>query len=109
MPSDNDRLVLLICHHLSSSDDGGGYGVSIRQELVRRSGPALSLAAIYAALDRLEAAGMVRSWMTEPRAERGGRSRRIFAPTSTGLETLVEWRHDQRRLWRGAALDTASR
>ena len=108
MPSNNDRLVLLICHHLStSSGDKGGYGVSIRRELERRSGPNLSLAAIYAALDRLEANGLVKSWMTEPRAERGGRSRRIFAPTSAGLESLVNWRSSLDRLWQGAALDAS--
>ena len=44
--------------------------------------------AVYAALDRLEAKGIVTSRMSAPMAARGGRARRYYAVTAAGLDAL---------------------
>ena len=49
-----------------------GYGVSICQGLVERTGRDVSLAAVYKTLERLEDKGYVGSRIGEPTAERGG-------------------------------------
>ena len=60
------------------------YGVTVREEIATVTGRDVSMAAIYAALDRLERSGLVRPWQSEPRPERGGRARRHFALTAAG-------------------------
>ena len=50
-----------------------GYGVSICQDLVDRTGRDVSLAAVYKTLERLQDKGYVASRIGEPTAERGGR------------------------------------
>ncbi|HEY7450655.1 MAG TPA: helix-turn-helix transcriptional regulator, partial [Vicinamibacterales bacterium] len=54
------------------------YGVSVRQEIEKRTGRDVSIGAIYATLDRLEAKGYVTSRLGDPTPERGGRSKRFF-------------------------------
>ena len=65
-----------------------GYGVSIRDELERRTGRCPSFGSIYAALERLEAKGYVASRQGEPTAERGGRRKVYFTLTAPGQVAL---------------------
>jgi PadR family transcriptional regulator, regulatory protein PadR len=60
------------------------YGVTVRQEIESRIGREVSIGAIYATLDRLEAKGYVKSRLGEPTPERGGRSKRFFRVTADG-------------------------
>ena len=53
------------------------YAVSIRADVSAVRGRPVSLASIYAALDRLEHQGLVRPTLSDPRPERGGRARRL--------------------------------
>ena len=39
--------------------------------------------------------------MSQPLAERGGRSRRYFTVTQTGLAEIRNWRRSMLRLWQG--------
>ena len=64
------------------------YGVSIRQELSARLGREVSVGAVYTTLDRMEQKGYVSSWMGEPTAERGGRSKRFFRLEGDGALAL---------------------
>jgi PadR family transcriptional regulator PadR len=64
------------------------YGVSIMQRLEERTGRERSLAAIYAALDRLKDKGMVSSWWGAPTAERGGRRKRFYKIRASGEEAV---------------------
>jgi PadR family transcriptional regulator PadR len=64
------------------------YGVSIRQEIEARTGREVSIGAVYATLERLEAKGYVRSHLGEPTVERGGRSKRFFRITSNGVTAV---------------------
>lgn len=75
------------------------YGVPIAREIERTGGRTVALAAVYAALDRLERHGLVSSDVGEPTPERGGRAKRYFQVTPRGLAAV---RHTQRaltRLW----------
>ena len=56
--------------------------------LAERSRRHIARGALYTSLERLEAKGLVRSRFGEPLAIRGGRARRYFAVTETGLEAL---------------------
>ena len=61
------------------------YGVTVRQEIEMRADREVSIGAIYATLDRLEAKGYVKSHMGDPTPERGGRSKRFFRVSAKGV------------------------
>lgn len=87
--------MLLAVHGL----EGGAYGVAIQQLLDRETTRAVSLGAVYACLDRLEAKGLVASRMVAGTAARGGRSRRMFQLTAAGSRTLAALRALRERLY----------
>jgi PadR family transcriptional regulator, regulatory protein PadR len=62
------------------------YGVQISRDIAEKSGRAVALASVYAALERLERKGLVISWLGEPTAERGGKARTYFKSTIAGLK-----------------------
>ncbi|HQX80243.1 MAG TPA: helix-turn-helix transcriptional regulator [Vicinamibacterales bacterium] len=69
-----------------------GYGVSICQDLVDRTGRDVSLAAVYKTLERLQDKGYVASRIGEPTAERGGRRKkhyRLLAPGHRALKSSL--------------------
>jgi PadR family transcriptional regulator PadR len=61
------------------------YGAAIRQEIHARSRRDVSINAVYTTLDRLEVKGLLRSWIGEPTAQRGGRRRKFYAATPAGV------------------------
>jgi PadR family transcriptional regulator, regulatory protein PadR len=65
-----------------------GYGMQVRREIAQRAGRDVSAGAVYATLDRLEEKGLVRSDVSAPVAERGGRARRTFTVTARGARAL---------------------
>jgi PadR family transcriptional regulator PadR len=81
---DFEQLVLLGV--LQSGPDS--YGVPIWRELENRTGRRVSLGAVYKTLDRLEGKGLLRSVRGKPTAERGGRSKRVYRVTASGLRLL---------------------
>jgi DNA-binding PadR family transcriptional regulator len=87
-----EQLVLLALLRLGE----GAYGVTIRQEIRERAGRSITPGTIYPTLDRLERKGYVRSWLGEPTAERGGRSRRHYTLKPAGLREV-------RRAWKQIA------
>jgi PadR family transcriptional regulator PadR len=64
------------------------YGVTVRQEIDVRTGREVSIGAIYATLDRLEAKGYVKSYLGDPTPERGGRSKRFFYVAAKGVAAV---------------------
>lgn len=64
------------------------YAVPMRELIADRTGRPVARGALYTALDRLEVKGCLRSRMGHPTAERGGRARRYFSVTSSGLRAL---------------------
>ena len=72
------------------------YGVTVRQEIERRTRREISIGAVYATLDRLETKGYVKSHRGDPTPERGGRSKRFFRVTGQGV-TAVSRTHSALR------------
>ena len=101
MPADalteTEQLVMLALVRLGEE----AYGVPVRSVIESRSGREVSLAAVYAALDRMERRGLVDSWLSEPLPERGGRARKHFRVTAAGARALHEAREVMQRMWRG--------
>jgi DNA-binding PadR family transcriptional regulator len=64
------------------------YGMTIRDEIEKRTRRAVSFGAVYVTLQRLEDKGLVSSWIGEPTAERGGRAKRFFQVTANGREAV---------------------
>jgi DNA-binding PadR family transcriptional regulator len=89
--------------------DGEAYGVSIHDDIERTAGSRVSMAGVYAALDRLETRGLVRTFLSEPRAERGGRSRRQYQLTAPGRQYLARERELASRIWDGLSLDVSGK
>jgi PadR family transcriptional regulator PadR len=79
-----EQLVLLGVLHCGSE----AYGVPICRELQTRARRQVSLGAVYKTLDRLEQKRFVRSAFGSATAERGGRRKRIYQVTPTGLKVL---------------------
>ena len=76
------------------------YGITVQERVERDAGRAVSLGAVYAALDRLEAKTYVTSWLGETAAYRGGRRKRHFAITAHGTAALRDMRRIRERMWR---------
>ena len=66
------------------------YGVLISRDIAAKSGREVSLASVYAALERLEKKGFVSSSLGQPTAERGGKARTYFKPTAAGIQEARE-------------------
>jgi PadR family transcriptional regulator PadR len=77
------------------------YGVPISREIETQSKRPVSMGSIYAALARLENKGFVRSEMGDPTAERGGRAKKYFKVTASGLREVREVKGTLARLWNG--------
>jgi len=86
---DFEQLVLLGVLRL----EDGAYGAAIRQEIHERSGRDVSINAVYTTLDRLERKGLLRSWIGEPTAIRGGRRRKFYALRPAGVTALRQSYH----------------
>jgi DNA-binding PadR family transcriptional regulator len=78
---------------------GESYGVPILEEIAGRTGRAVSRPAVYIALRRLQAKGLLTSRLGEATAERGGRAKRYFRITRAGARHLQQWRHAAERMW----------
>lgn len=92
-----EQLILLALVRLA--DDA--YGVSVREEIEARARRAFSIAAIYAALERLERRGYVETWLSAPTAERGGRAKKHFRIKAAGATALRRARASMEAMWAG--------
>jgi DNA-binding PadR family transcriptional regulator len=75
------------------------YGVPIAREIEETGGRSVVLGAVYAALDRLQANGLVSSTVGEPTPERGGRAKRFFRVTPAGLKGIRQTQRALVKLW----------
>jgi DNA-binding PadR family transcriptional regulator len=82
----------------------GAYGAAVRRELSEIEARDYSVGAVYTTLQRLEDKGLLRSRASEPRRERGGRSRRYFALTPDGAAACRAARARHERMWTGLTL-----
>ena len=77
------------------------YGVPIARALEESTGKPVILASVYNTLERLEEKGLVRSEFGEPTSQRGGRAKRYFAITASGLKEVRAAKKALTTLWRG--------
>ena len=66
------------------------YGVSVMDEIDKQVGRSLNISAVHSVLTRLEDKGFLKSKMSEPTEERGGRRKRIFLITASGKRAIEE-------------------
>ncbi len=93
-----DRLgeleAMVLASVLHAGDDANGAGVY--RELTRRGGRDPGVASIHVTLRRLEDKGLLESSVGTP-SPRGGRPRRFYSATPSGLDSLATFR----RMWEG--------
>ncbi|HEX8362997.1 MAG TPA: helix-turn-helix transcriptional regulator [Longimicrobium sp.] len=75
------------------------YGMAVRREIERVTSREVTIGAVYATLDRLEAKGLLGSGRTRVEG-----SRRVFTVTRRGAAALAESRAMRERLWHGVSL-----
>ena len=66
------------------------YGVGVMDEIEKQAGRSLNISAVHSVLTRLEEKGFLKSKMSDPTEERGGRRKRIFLLTAAGKRVLEE-------------------
>ena len=92
-----EQMILLAV--LQRKEDA--YGVTIHEELARHSSRPLARGAVYMTLDRLEKKGLLKSTLSDPTAERGGRAKRCYALTKPAVQALKASRTTLLSLWSG--------
>jgi DNA-binding PadR family transcriptional regulator len=94
---DFELMVMLALMRLG--DDA--YGVPIAREIEQQCAREVALGSVYATLERLERTGLVSSQLGKPTAERGGKAKRYFRVTPSGLNQVRATRQALMKLWRG--------
>ena len=92
-----EQVVLLATLRLGNE----AYGVTIKDEIVARTGRNPSPGALYTTLERLEEKGLLSSRVGEATAERGGRAKRFVKVTQKGLGSLAKAHESYNRLIEG--------
>jgi PadR family transcriptional regulator PadR len=64
------------------------YGAAVCLEIEKRSGRSASLSAVHTTLERLEHKGMARSRIGDPTPQRGGKRKRHYEVTASGVRAL---------------------
>jgi DNA-binding PadR family transcriptional regulator len=82
------------------------YGTAIRSQIEKSTGRVCSIGALYTTLDRLEAKGLVTTWMGEATAQRGGRPKRMVGVTKQGAQAAAEFYRTIARVSRGLSWAT---
>jgi len=61
------------------------YGAAVREHIAAATGRDCSIGALYTTIERLEAKGLLKTWMGEATPQRGGRSKRMIRVTPKGV------------------------
>ena len=85
-----EHLILLAVYRLRAD----AYGMRVRQEIAGRTGRDVTIGAVYATLDRLEAKGLIAGTLADPTPERGGRAKKSFRVTGAGIEAVNRSRQE---------------
>lgn len=64
----------------------GAYGTAILEEIRTTTGQRRSIGALYTTMKRLEAKGLLTTWMGGATLERGGRAKRLARVTPKGIQ-----------------------
>ncbi len=85
-----EHLILLAVLRLGAD----AYGMRVRREIAGRTGRDVTIGAVYATLDRLEAKGLIAGTLADPTPERGGRAKKSFRVTGAGIEAVNRSRQE---------------
>jgi DNA-binding PadR family transcriptional regulator len=75
------------------------YGVAVMDEIENQTGRSLNISGVHAVLQRLEEKGLLKSEMSEPTGERGGRRKRLFMLTAAGKRSLEDAKEQRNQLF----------
>lgn len=75
------------------------YAVPVQSFVEQTTGREVAMGAVYAALDRLEGKGFVRSRLGTPTPQRGGKRKRLVEITPAGLRAIRDLRRIRDRIW----------
>jgi PadR family transcriptional regulator len=79
------------------------YGAAIREHIQATTRRTCSIGALYSTIDRLEAKGLIKTWLGESTSERGGRAKRMVRITPVGIQTAKEFYEAMMRISRDAS------
>jgi PadR family transcriptional regulator, regulatory protein PadR len=82
------------------------YGAAIREAIEDRTGRKCSIGALYTTIDRLESKGLLKTWMGEATAQRGGRAKRMVRVTPKGVQAASDFYNAVTSVSRGVAWAT---
>lgn len=91
-----EELILLAVWKLKEH----AYCVPIRAQISEITEEDWSLGSIYMPLDRLVKKGYLESYLSDSTPERGGRYKRIYKLTDSGMKALQRVRQVQASMWR---------
>jgi DNA-binding PadR family transcriptional regulator len=80
------------------------YGVPIRRDIAERTRRAVTIGQLYSALNRLEMKGYVSTTVADPTPVRGGRAKKYYAVSPSGLRALRRSREAFTVMWKGITL-----
>ena len=83
------------------------YGAAIRRQIEDATGKRCSIGALYTTLDRLESKSLVKTWMGEATAERGGRAKRMVRVTAKGAQEAATFYRAISRISRGVSWEVS--
>lgn len=92
-----EQLLMLAVARLGMS----AHGAEIQRELEDNADRKLTISTIYVTLVRLEKKGLVMSFRGEPTPVRGGKAKRRFALSPTGVDALKRAHAVHERMWAG--------
>jgi len=90
-----EELVLLAVCIL----EGEAYGISVKREVEKHTGRSILLGAVHTTLYRLQEKGFLQSEMSGSTEKRGGRRKRLFTITTSGMRQLQEVQEVRRKMW----------
>ena len=90
-----EELVLLSV--LINGDDA--YSLSILEELRNHTKRSILISSVHKVLVRLEQKNLLKSFMGNPTAERGGRAKKLYELTNEGKEALEQTKTIRDNMW----------
>ena len=75
------------------------YAYNIRNVIKDQLGKSLSLASVHTVLYRLETNGLLKSELGGKSEKREGRSKRLFALSRTGVDTVQDIQNIRQAMW----------
>lgn len=86
--------------------DEDAYGAAIRAQMEQKTGRRCSIGALYTTIERLEAKGLLKTWMGDATPQRGGRAKRMVRVTPQGTHAAKQFYEAITKVSIGAAWAT---